>query len=338
MTTQKLQHYVNHISLVVDKSSSMSPHSNTVVKVFDKELAYLKQRSIDLNQETRISIYLFNEGLEVLTFDMDVMRFNSLAGFYLAHGSTALMDAVAQSIEDHQKLPELYGDHAFLQYVITDGEENMSRKTNVHSLKSQLNSLPPHWTIAALVPDARGKFEAQKFGFNTDSIAIWDTTSAKGFEAVGKQFSHVMDNYMTMRASGVRGTTGLFTLDSSKLNTPVVNQQLQELLPTTYDVYRVDREIPIKPFVESWTQKPYRLGSTYYQPVKTVKIQDHKNILIQNTHDGKVYWGHNLRQLLGLPDQTAEVNPGNHKDWRILVQSTSVNRKLYPNTYVLVRK
>jgi hypothetical protein len=330
-----LQQYINHISLVVDKSSSMSGHSNTVVKVFDKELAYLKQRSIDLNQETRISIYLFSEKIEVLTFDMDVMRFNSLAGLYQPYGNTALMDAVSKSIEDHQKIPELYGDHAFLQYVITDGEENHSRKTTVASLKSLMNSLPGHWTVACLVPDARGKFEAQKFGFNTDSIAVWDTTSSRGFEAVGKQMSSTLDTYMTMRSMGnFRGTTGLFTLDTSKLNQGV----LQELPAYAYDMYRVDREIPIKPFVESWTKQPYRLGSAYYQPVKPVKIQDHKSILVQNAKNGRVYEGQNLRQLLGLPDQTAEVNPGSHNDWRILVQSTSVNRKLYPNTYVLVRK
>lgn len=65
-----MQHYINHISLIVDASSSMT--GQDVVGVFDKELAYLKQRSIDLDQETRISIYLFSDKITCLAFDMDV--------------------------------------------------------------------------------------------------------------------------------------------------------------------------------------------------------------------------------------------------------------------------
>lgn len=329
-----LQHYVNHISLVVDRSGSMSGHTKTVVQVFDKELAYLKQRSIDLYQETRISIYLFGDKIELLAFDMDVMRFESLAGYYKIEGKTRLIDAVTQSIEDQKRLPEIHGDHAFLQYVITDGQENASQRANILGINKLLTGLPNNWTVACLVPNPQGKFEAQKFGFNADSIAVWDTTSSVGFENVGKQFSRVMDTYMTARSQGIRGTTGLFTLDTANLN---VNQ-LNEVNTKEYDIFRVDREIQIKPLVESWTQAPYRLGSTYYQPVKTVKIQDHKSILVQDAKNGRVYEGRNLRQLLGLPSQTAEVNPGSHSDWRIFVQSTSINRKLFPGTFVLVRK
>ena len=99
-----LQHYINHISLVVDASGSMS--GQPVVKVFDKELEYLKQRSIELDQETRISIYLFSSDVKCLTFDMDVMRFKSLAEFWHPAGQTKLLDAVGLSIQDNKKLPE----------------------------------------------------------------------------------------------------------------------------------------------------------------------------------------------------------------------------------------
>src|SRR5215203_2447863 len=212
-----LQHYINHISLVVDKSGSMGHLSSKVVEVFDTELARLKQRSIDLDQETRISIYLFDDKIEVLTFDMDVMRFTSLKGYYKIGGQTALLDAVTRSIEDNTKLPELYGDHAFLMYAITDGMENASRVKST-TFVSMLKNLPVNWTVACLVPNPQSRFEAQKFGFHPEAIAQWDT-STTGLEAAGKQFSRVMDTYMTARSTGTfRGTTGLFTLDTSNLN------------------------------------------------------------------------------------------------------------------------
>lgn len=333
---QQYQHYINHISLIVDKSSSMQ--GQPVVQVFDKELEYLKKRSVELDQETRISIYLFSDQVECLTFDMDVMRFKSLQGYYNAYGNTALIDAVLKSTEDNLKLPELYGDHAFLQYVITDGMENRSKALS-HTLSTKLASLKDNWTTACLVPDKTSAEYAQRYGFNGGSISIWDTSKAKAFESVGSQFSRTIDTYMNMRSRGIRGTTGLFTLDSSALSpTTISAAKLTEVPAWDYDVFPVRQDQDIKSFVESWTKEKYRLGSAYHQPAKTIKIQDYKDILVQNVKNGRVYEGHNIRPLLGLPEGTADVNPGQHKDWRIFVQSTSTNRKLFKDTFVLVRK
>lgn len=328
----QLQHYINHISLVVDKSGSMS--GMPVEDVFDRELNYLKQRSIDLNQETRISIYLFNDKVECLTFDMDVMRFNTLKGHYKSGGNTALIDAVLKSTEDNKKLPELYGDHAFLQYVITDGQENSS-KNRKDVLAKTLQDLPDNWSTACLVPNQNGAMNAEKFGFNGGSICIWDTKATGAFEAVGKQFSKTIDSYMTMRSTGTRGTKALFTTMTAE---NISKKDLTEMDSACYDVLPVHKDGPIKEYVEAFTKAPYRLGSTYYQPTKPVIIQDHKNILVQDVKNGRVYEGSNLRQLLGLPAATANVNPSSHKDWRIFVQSTSVNRKLFTGTFILIRK
>ena len=332
MATRKLglQHYINHVSLVVDRSGSMQ--NQPVVQVFDRELNHLKQRSIDLNQETRISIYLFDSTVECLTFDMDVMRFNTLAGHWSVRGMTALMDGVYTSIKDHQQLPELYGDHAFLTYVITDGQENHS-KVREADLRHLLGLLPENWTTACLVPDIRGKHEAKKFGFAEDAIAIWDTSSPVGLENVGKQFSRGMDQFMTMRAQGVRGTKSFFaTLDTSKLKAGSLKEAQGQ-----FEVFQVHTDMPIKDAVEQYTGRGYVLGAAYYQPAKKVKIQDHKEIYVQDVHSGKVYTGSNIRQLLGLPDSTAMVEPGDHKNWRVFVQSTSVNRKLFSGNHVLLK-
>lgn len=328
-----LQHLINHVSLVVDKSGSMSRHATKVVDVFDRELNALKQRSVDIHQETRISIYLFDHKIEVLTFDMDVMRFTSLKNYYRIGGSTALLDATMQAVQDNRKLPELYGDHAFLTYVITDGQENASHSTNSNMLSKILNELPDNWTNAILVPDNTGVNYAQRFGFNLGSISTWDTNAVNALDNIGTQFNSVMTNYMSMRAGGVRGTKNLFTMDTSNIS-------LKDLVSVDnkYSLFEVKDEVPIRMFVEQATGRNYKIGSTYYEPLKTVIIQKSKNILLQNLNDGKIYSGDNIRSLLGLPHDTVSVNPGNHKDWRIFVQSTSTNRKLFPNSYVLVTK
>lgn len=340
-----IQHLINHVSLVVDRSGSMT--GQPVVKVFDAALDRLKSRSVELNQETRISIYLFDDAVECLTFDMDVMRFKSLKDYWKLGGSTDMVGAVYKSIVDHEQLQQMYGDHAFLQYVLTDGAHNHNGRVSQATLKSKIAELPDNWTLACLVPDASCSHNAKLYGIPKDAISIWSTASSTGLEEVGKQFSRAMDNYMTMRSTGVRGTSSLFTLDTSGLKPTAVKRALEEVHPSEYEIFPVryhvkkfaeDKGTPIKEFVEAVTDAPYRLGSAYYQPTKKVKIQNYKGILIQDCANGRVYEGDAARQMLGLPDFTVEVDPGNHKSLRVFVQSTSTNRKLFKDTFLLVRR
>lgn len=50
----------------------------------------------------------------------------------------------------------------------------------------------------------------------------------------------------------------------------------------------------------------------------------------------RVYTGPEARALLGLPDVEARIKPDHNDEFTIFVQSTSVNRKLVPNTRLLL--
>lgn len=331
-----MSHFINHIAIVVDQSSSMASLAKNVVQVFDKEVAHLRQRSIDLDQETRISVYLFNDHVKNVVFDQDAMRVKTLQGEYGATGMTALMDATGRAIEDMKKLPELYGDHAFLVYVLTDGEENRSKKYTSSSIKSLIEGLPENWTVIAQVPNTSAIHEAKKCGFPVGNIEAW-SQDVKGLEKATSNFRSSFDSYMTNRASGVlRGTKSFFTTDLGAVSKTVVTHALNQLSPKAYETYPVAKDSPIKEFLEKRTGRDYVLGGAYYELMKTEAIQAYKQVVIQNRKDGKVYSGDQARSILGLPNYEIKVAPGDHGDWRIFVQSTSVNRKLIKGTQVLV--
>lgn len=330
------QNLVNHVAMVLDKSSSMSGLSRDLIRVFDSEIAYLKQRSIDLDQETRVSIYLFGDDVKCSVFDMDVMRVKSLSTIYKASGMTALIDGAITAISDMKKLPEIHGDHAFLLYVMTDGQENQS-KYRSHDLQATLEKLPENWTVACMVPDARGTHEAKKFGFPKESISIWSTT-ASGVESAGKELRSALSNYMTSRASGVRGTKSFF-VDLSHVTPQAVAANLQEIAPLSYHFIGVPFKADgcqISDFIKLETGKPYRLGTCHYELSKPEDIQARKKIYVMNKLSRKVYGGASARALLGLPDSEVRVKPAEFGDWRIFVQSTSTNRKLVAGTDVLL--
>lgn len=330
----KLQNYINHIAFVVDESSSMSGIRRDLVKVFDNQIAHLALRSKELDQETRVSVYTFGNTVNCLVFDMDVLRMPSIDKFYKPYGWTALLDGTKQAIVDLQKTPQLYGDHAFLAYVLTDGEENRS-KTSAQELSKLINSLADNWTVAVMVPDQNGVFEAKKHGFPASNISVWDATSSKGVSEAGSKMNTTIDRYMTGRATGVRGTKSFFELNTN-ISTKDVQNSLKVLSASDYTVLNVRKDGPIRETVELWMKTPYRNGSSYYQLTKKEKIQANKNILIKNKMSGKVYSGAEARKMLNLPDYEVAVAPADFKDFYIFVQSTSVNRKLIAGTELIV--
>ena len=331
------QNYINHIGFVIDNSSSMSGREREVVRVTDSQVQYLAQRSKDLDQETRATTYLFDDTVSCIHYDKDVLRLPSLSKHYRPQNMTALVDATLKCIEDLEKTPELYGDHAFLIFVITDGQENKSIRRYTE-LTNKLSRLPNHWTIAVLVPDQRGLFEAKKFGFPAQNISIWDATSTQGFAEAGRTIQKATDQWMENRSRGVRGSTNLFQLDVSKLSTVTINNVLQQLNSNDYEILPIYKDgYIIRPFVEMMTGQ-YRTGSAYYQITKSETIQAGKAICVMDKLNGRVYTGPEARNLLGLPNYDTRVKPSDHDRYDIFVQSTSVNRKLVNGTKLLIRK
>jgi hypothetical protein len=330
------QNYINHIALVLDESSSMWSHRDEVIKVADAQIAYLAQRSKEMDQETRITVYTFANSAKCVIYDKDVLRLPSIRQYYSPNGMTALLDATDLALDDLGHIWEGYGDHAFLAFVLTDGQENASRRRNIHlSMATRLRGLPSHWTVAVLVPDALSKHEAKKFGFPDDNIAIWDTTSTRGMAEAGETIRRATDNFMDGRAKGVRGSRSIFSTGADAVNDQTVKTTLTPLSTVDYLMIPVDRQIAIRDFV-LLNGINWRTGQNYYELMKREEIQATKKILVVERATGRVYGGSAARDLLGLPDLSVKVTPDHNPKYTVFVQSTSVNRKLLPGTKLIV--
>lgn len=332
-----VQNYVNHIVLELDASGSMYSQTEALIKVADGEIKYLAQRSQELGQETRVSVYMFNSKAKCIIWDMDVLRLPSIKDLYRANGNTALIDATIMSLNDLAEIPEKYGDHAFLVYVLTDGQENGSTQQPT-VLKRHLASLRDNWTVAVLVPDQRAAFEAKKFGFPADNIAIWDAASSQGVAEGGTILRRATENYMIGRSQGVRSSRSMFSTGADAVNVRTVAAAgIMPLSSHSYVLVPVDPSSPsaIREFVQG-CGLPYVLGRAYYQLSKTESIQPNKLVAIVEKATSKVYLGREARDLIGLPDVEVRVRPDFNADFNIFVQSTSVNRKLVVGTKLLI--
>ncbi|MFD8984172.1 vWA domain-containing protein [Streptomyces sp. NPDC059564] len=339
------QNYINHVALVLDASSSMSHLSGKVVEVADEQIAYLARRSKELDQETRVTVYVFADKVECVIYDKDVLRMPSLKQMYRVGGMTALLAATLKSQRELAQTAQLYGDHSFLTFVLTDGQENASHRCPdapaqnprelVQAVATMIATQADNWTLAVLVPDQMGKREAMQCGFPKDNIAIWDATSTQGLEEAGQVILKATENFMVGRTKGIRGSRAVFSTGAEKVNKETIEAAgLTPVDPSQYQLIPVTRAAAIREWVVE-SGHTYRTGCAFYQLSKSEKVQARKQIAVLEKKTDRVYSGPEARALLGLPDSEVRVKPDHNDDFTIFVQSTSVNRKLVPNTRVL---
>lgn len=110
---------------------------------------------------------------------------------------------------------------------------------------------------------------------------------------------------------------------------------LKAVHPARFQVMYVDRDRTIMDFVEDQGLE-FKKGRGFYELTKTVKVQSHKEIILQDRKSGDFFTGTHARDLLGLPqDEDASLKPLNLEKYKVFIQSTSVNRKLLGSTRFL---
>ncbi|MEU3312518.1 vWA domain-containing protein [Streptomyces sp. NPDC006656] len=340
------QNYINHVALVLDASSSMSHLSGKVVEVADQQIAYLARRSQELDQETRVTVYVFANEVKCVIYDKDVLRMPSLKELYRVGGMTALLAATLKSQRELAQTAQLYGDHSFLTFVLTDGQENASHRcpdapaqdprSLAAAMATMIGTQQDNWTLAVLVPDQMGKREAMQCGFPSDNIAIWDATSTRGLEEAGEVIREATEKFMVGRTKGIRGSRAVFSTGADAVNKKSIEAAgLTPVDPAGYQLIPVAREAGIREWVVECGHT-YRTGGAYYQLSKSEKVQARKQIAVLEKKTDRVYTGPQARALLGLPDAEVRLKPDHNDDFTIFVQSTSVNRKLVTNTRLLL--
>lgn len=328
---------INHIIYSLDCSSSMYNHLKSAQNVLTKSLEAIKATSKSMGHETYVSIYTFADNVTRLCFDKPIDQVNMRDYDIGAQGMTALIDATLLPILDGCKTQvdrAKNENHAFLLNVITDGGENNS-DASPQELVKVIASLNDQWTLAIQVPDQNGVHYAKQHGFPAGNIEVWNVQSKTGLEESTQSFTNSYTNYATARSAGLTSSKGFYTVSAADLSKTAVKTNLQEVSGTL--IFAQSGPHQIRDFVEKQAKVVYQTGKAYYELVKPELVQADKNIVVvDKTNHNKKYGGASARQLLGLPSTKCKVSPGDHGNWRIFVQSKSVNRKIVKGTSVFV--
>lgn len=335
-----------YIGIVRDHSASMGGLALKAKLDFNQMVDDLKKNAFDNEIDTIVSVVECGVRDNYHTINKMVVRNSSVIGLkkidkYVADGNnTPLFDAIGMLIESMMDVPDASSkDVCFLINVITDGEENASVK-HKYSLPETMRELQKsdRWTFAFRVPRGhRGNLINN--GIPSGNIMEWEQSNS-GFEQATVAQSTAITQFYGSVARGETSSKNFYSTDLTGVSNQKVKNSLVDIT-NEIDVYQVmmnQNGMQIRDFVEAARVGiPMKKGAAFYQLTKKEdEVQDYKQILIRDKKTGKIYGGTHSRQLLGLPfTGTVKIVPGNHGNYDIFIQSTSVNRKLVGGTIVL---
>lgn len=341
-----------YVCFVNDHSKSMTLIANAAKDDFNANLVAVRDAATREKQDTVVSVIAL--GLEDPTGGKEgnhpsVHRQIMLSNPHILKpveswptpGGTPLYDALGDALNLHLALPDIHRESvSVLIMVTTDGEEVHSRiygpdyyAERVNKLKALIGKATAtgRFTIAVRVPfDAKAPHinALEDLGIPANNIKSWVTTN-DGMAASTKVQKDSVDSYFKSRATGKRSSNSFYT-DASNVNVAA----LDKIDPKEISLYVVDQAyhgMEIREFVLKKRQE-YLYGSAYYQLAKTeAKVGPEKVILIRDRQTGFFFYGENARKMLGLPtekNKNARINPGDHGNFDVFIQSTSINRKL----------
>lgn len=325
------------VGFSLDFSGSMSNITKNACDDYNSSIKSLNEESIKNKQDTVITTIKCGVGSGRNEFlytnkrahNIDTMPYQD----YRATGNTPLWDSIQELIESLEAYKEK--DDAVLVMVITDGEENGSKRATASSISKEIRRLQAtdQWSFTFRVPYGY-KRNLVNLGISENNIVEWEQTSA-GFANATQINSNAIGSYMTMRSYGQSSTQSFYAnlnaSDNTIKNTLIDISKDIRILPVTKDV-------PIRDFI-TYHGENFSKGGAFYQLTKTEDIvQDYKEILVQDKRDGKIYGGRDSRDLLQLPHSgNIKLKPGKTGFYDVFVQSTSVNRKLLSGTKCLYK-
>lgn len=191
-----------HITVLIDKSGSMSPLQADTIGGFNSYLA--EQQA--LPGTATLSLVLFDTGdpFEVVHGFKPIAAVEPLTyKTYRPAGGTPLLDAIGNGINDLGKqlaaLPESHRPEKVVFAIITDGQENSSKEFTKAQIEAMIKTQREayNWQIVFQSSDLSAMQDAQSYGISPMAMASYAPSGA----GVRSAFNNLSEGTRSYRES-----------------------------------------------------------------------------------------------------------------------------------------
>ena len=200
---------------ILDKSGSMSIVANSTIRNFNEQIQQMKENSKD--QEIFCSLVTFNGDVYEHIWNENVSLIEEAdENTYRTLGSTALYDAIGYCVN---KAKETYKNEdpkeiAHLVYILSDGEENASKKYTQQTVSSLLKSCDEegNWTFCYMgCSKEQVERAAKNINIPLTNCAVWSNANEQCADWTLRKSTSQLDGYFKGRASGQTATKSLYS-------------------------------------------------------------------------------------------------------------------------------
>jgi hypothetical protein len=333
---------LTYVQFVVDRSSSMNHLYKDMEKAIEAQLSALSHAPSNLTY--KVSVISFGNEVSYPTAwaSPQAVKINCAANM----GMTALRNAIDVAVSNVERMLITDKTSSHLIIVITDGDDNMSSRISESYLSAHIRAVTASDMLTLVVncpPSGVNKFRSM--GIPEQNVRAWDHTT-EGVRDYAVAASAATMDYSVSRAKGLTSSSSYYVNPNDIATNPskvadILNLKLNDV-SSKVKVVRVQRNDKTAAKLNKFCEKHlggYSPGTIFYELIKTEKVQDYKQIIIQDKVSGKFYHGwDDARKLLKLPVTKGTVNmkPGKLGDFKVFIQSTSHTRKLAPDTAIVL--
>jgi hypothetical protein len=317
----------NHFVLVLDHSGSMDFHKRGALELLNKQIAEIQAAS---DQQNTITIYgigqLHDTHVEEKQFNVPA-HLTSPAQSYVAGCGTPLFRGVLAAAR--RAMVSGDAETSFVVLVLTDGEDTEPDQTRERELRTLIaeKQATDRWTFAFLVPPGHYKKAlVSRLGIPEGNVQEWsDAKKAAADTQVSTQ------SYFNTRRSGATSSVSYFQPNATSIDVRKLRDVTDEVkILTAAEEWNRDNDY-IRGFVNGKTRGQFSPGRSFFELNKREKrIEAYKACMIRDRSTGRIYADGpttRVRDELGFPKTGAiSVEPGNHGNYDVLVQSMSTNR------------
>lgn len=196
-----------HVVIVLDRSTSMGSIRKQAVDGYNEQISQLKLDAKDPETgQVDVSLITFHSTVTEHLWRQPVEETQQAAPEdYITEGMTALHDAIGHGITKMQQDVQDDDDTAYLFVIISDGQENSSKKFSAGAIKELIESCEKtgRWTFTYMGCD---KLELERvsrdLGFKMDNMAAWENTS-RGTRVAMNMTRGKLSSYMDSRKLGI---------------------------------------------------------------------------------------------------------------------------------------
>lgn len=338
-----------YVGFITDHSYSMSLLRNAAMRDYNSNITTLVEETNKHKLDTIIFSVLCGAGdhknnLVARGAVNSTVNLLEPITRYEVYGRTPLFDSVGELITLMESVPDADSPNAsFLIIAITDGLENASMTWNAGKLRKKIAELAQsdRWTFTFRTPIGSAAALQRDLGIPAGNFYEWDATKA-GLEKSHKATVQSVRSFYSSRVAGATSTKSFYT-DLTNVTPTQVKRTLDDITSevTAFTITTKFHNSEIKEFIKSRRKGAFVIGAGFYELTKREKVQSYKQVIIQDLGNKKFYGGQAARKLIGLSTasgaipEAVKVNPGDHANYKIFIQSTSVNRKLKENTQLV---